>query len=72
MTITLDRSEAREAMTSGSDRQLGTALLTIDNRPIAGSGRCKACGCKGYRPNNPKNDYCRDCGHSWYMHESAG
>jgi hypothetical protein len=44
----------------------------IEDRPIAGSGRCKACGCKGYRPNYPKNDYCRDCGHSWYMHESVG
>jgi hypothetical protein len=46
-------------------------VLSIDIGPIAGSGRCKACGCKGYRPNSPKNDYCKDCGHSWHMHESA-
>lgn len=37
--------------------------------PIGGSGRCRACSCPGYRPNSPKNDYCHDCGHSWYMHE---
>ena len=45
------------------------AVSIIRERSIAGSGRCKACGCRGYRPNNPKDDYCRDCGHSWYMHE---
>jgi len=44
----------------------------IEDKPIAGSGHCKACGCRGYRPNTPKNDYCRDCGHSWYLHESVG
>jgi hypothetical protein len=47
-------------------------LAMTNNGPIAGSGRCKACSCRGYRPNNPKNDYCHDCGHSWYMHESVG
>lgn len=44
----------------------------VEDRPLAGSGRCKACGCRGYRPNSPKNDYCKDCGHSWYMHEGVG
>lgn len=44
----------------------------IEDHPLAGSGRCKACGCRGYRPKSPKNDYCKDCGHSWYMHESVG
>lgn len=49
-----------------------TAIGTSERQIVAGSGRCKACGCRGYRPNHPKNDYCRDCGHSWYMHESVG
>jgi len=53
------------------DPQLETGSLATDNEPAAGSGRCKSCGCKGYRPNDPKNDYCKDCGHSWYMHESV-
>lgn len=39
--------------------------------PIAGSGPCKACDCRGYKPNDPKNDYCKVCGHSWYMHKDA-
>jgi hypothetical protein len=73
MKFTLDRTEADKGKKPESDHQVGTALLdTIEVRPIAGSGRCKSCGCKGYRPNNPKNDYCKDCGHSWYMHENAG
>lgn len=40
---------------------------------IAGSGPCKAinCKCDGYKPNNPKNDCCRRCGHSWHMHKDA-
>jgi hypothetical protein len=48
------------------------SIATRERGPIAGSGRCKACGCRGYRPNYPKNDYCMDCGHSWYMHEGVG
>lgn len=74
MKFTLDLTEAGEGKKTECDRRVGTALLeTIENGPIAaGSGRCKSCGCKGYRPNNPKNDYCKDCGHSWYMHENAG
>lgn len=47
-------------------------LPVIDDKSLSGSGRCKACACRGYRPNNPKNDYCKDCGHSWYMHEGVG
>jgi hypothetical protein len=46
------------------------AAVTIEG-PVYGTGRCKACHCRGYRPNYPKNDYCKDCGHSWYMHENA-
>ncbi len=37
-----------------------------------GYGACNACDCRGYRPNDPKNDYCRDCGHSWWNHEYIG
>ncbi len=47
-------------------------LSVIEDKSLSGSGRCKACGCRGYRHNTPKNDYCKDCGHSWYMHEGAG
>lgn len=36
---------------------------------ILGYGKCKSCGCKGWRPNYPKNDYCKDCGHHWSRHE---
>jgi len=51
----------------------GVAITATESTgPVAGSGRCKACDCPGYRPNNPKDDYCRDCGHSWYMHEGMG
>ncbi|MEA2569235.1 MAG: hypothetical protein QOI24_1236 [Acidobacteriota bacterium] len=50
---------------------IGAAVPIVEDKSIAGSGRCKACGCRGYRPNIPKNDYCKDCGHSWHMHEGA-
>lgn len=32
-----------------------------------GYGACKAsgCGCNGFKPNDPKDDYCRVCGHHW-------
>lgn len=35
-----------------------------------GYGACKAdgCRCNGYKPNDPKNDYCRVCGHHWTRH----
>jgi hypothetical protein len=35
-----------------------------------GYGACKAygCGCNGYKPNDPKNEYCRVCGHHWERH----
>lgn len=36
---------------------------------VLGYGKCKSCGCKGWRPNYPKNDYCKDCGHHWTRHE---
>lgn len=39
------------------------------NEPINGYGRCRSCGCKGWKPNYPKNDYCKDCGHHWSQHE---
>lgn len=46
--------------------------FSVEAEPLrAGSGACKACGCRGYRPNSPKNDYCKDCGHSWYMHKGV-
>jgi hypothetical protein len=54
-----------------SDEQLSIAVPAAEG-PVAGSGGCKACGCRGYRQNYPKNDYCKDCGHSWYMHASVG
>lgn len=60
------------AMTACNVYEESTFLRSTEDEPTAGSGRCKACGCKGYRPNNPKNDYCKDCGHSWYMHADAG
>ncbi|MBP9923541.1 MAG: hypothetical protein KBF92_06900 [Bacteroidia bacterium] len=34
-----------------------------------GYGKCKSCGCRGWKPNYPKNDYCKDCGHHWLQHE---
>ena len=38
--------------------------------PQNGYGACKAdgCNCNGYKPNDPKNDYCRVCGHHWTRH----
>lgn len=58
-------------MNTNQTNKIGAAASIIDDKSIAGTGRCKACGCRGYRPNSPKNDYCKDCGHSWYMHEGA-
>ncbi len=36
----------------------------------SGYGRCtvKYCECYGYKPNNPKNEYCSVCGHNYSMH----
>ena len=41
-------------------------LITID--PKDGYGACKSCKCTGWMPNNPKNDYCKSCGHHWEQH----
>lgn len=45
--------------------------INIDNGSIViknGFGSCKACQCMGYKANDPKNDYCRSCGHHWTQH----
>lgn len=36
----------------------------------SGYGACfvKYCTCTGWKPNNPKNDYCKNCGHHWSQH----
>ena len=39
-------------------------LVEINN----GYGACKSCSCKGWIPNYPKNDYCKNCGHHWTQH----
>jgi hydrogenase maturation factor HypF (carbamoyltransferase family) len=33
-----------------------------------GYGACKSCNCRGWQPNNPKNNYCKNCGHHWTQH----
>jgi len=33
-----------------------------------GYGSCKSCSCRGWIPNYPKNDYCKNCGHHWVQH----
>jgi hypothetical protein len=45
-------------------------LNTLQKTPIVGYGSCRACGCKGWIPNQPKNDYCKNCQHNWEMHRS--
>ncbi len=70
MKLTLGSPMTQE-MCAESDHQVGTTLLTNDDTPIEGSGPCKACDCRGYIPNKPPNDYCKNCQHSWYMHESV-
>jgi hypothetical protein len=45
-------------------------LETLKKIPLAGYGACRACGCKGWVPNQPKNDYCKNCNHHWEMHRS--
>ncbi len=37
-------------------------------KPENGYGACKSCKCTGWIPNNPKNDYCKNCGHHWEQH----
>jgi hypothetical protein len=37
-------------------------------KPMFGYGACRSCDCPGYKPNRPKDDYCRVCGHSYYQH----
>ena len=44
------------------------ALQPCGGREQAGYGRCKSCDCSGYRPNDPKNNFCRDCGHHFDQH----
>ncbi len=38
--------------------------------PIAGYGRCRACTCTGYVPNDPKNNFCKTCEHNFDQHLS--
>jgi hypothetical protein len=33
-----------------------------------GYGPCHSCGCQGYVPNYPTNDYCKNCKHHWERH----
>ena len=47
--------------------------ITIDDHSKkikSGYGSCfiKYCTCTGWRPNNPKNDFCKNCGHHWSQH----
>ena len=39
-----------------------------DRVTIMGTGGCRSCSCRGYRPNTPPNHYCKDCGHHWNNH----
>jgi hypothetical protein len=34
----------------------------------AGSGSCRACDCRGFRPTGRRNDVCAFCGHMWDRH----
>jgi hypothetical protein len=41
----------------------------VENEPVrAGSGACKACDCRGFRPTGKHNDVCAYCGHMWDRH----
>ncbi len=35
---------------------------------VAGSGACRACDCRGFRPTGKRNDVCAFCGHMWGRH----
>lgn len=52
------------------DKQILRFSISI-NLPKDGYGACKSCSCKGWKPNNPKNDYCRECGHHWTQHRDS-
>lgn len=43
-------------------------LQTLKKTPLAGYGSCRACDCKGWIPNQPKNNYCKNCGHHYDRH----
>jgi len=55
---------------------LGNLQTTIiENYPVdeeihAGTGSCKSCGCRGYKPKRMifSDDYCANCGHSYSQH----
>ena len=42
-----------------------------EREPVMGPGRCKACGCRGFKPTGKGNDICADCGHYWQIHAPA-
>ena len=45
-----------------------TESTEIKKTPLAGEGGCRACSCKGFVPNNPKNNYCKNCEHHYDRH----
>lgn len=55
----------------GRDLPIFNSKITIDDHLVTdGYGACfiKYCTCKGWKPNNPKNNYCKNCGHHWSQH----
>lgn len=47
----------------------GNSILhSLESIPLAGYGSCRACDCKGWIPNDPKNNYCKNCGHHYDRH----
>ncbi len=59
----LDRKKIRKREIQGIAKHINLVIM-----PKNGYGSCKSCNCKGWVPNHPKNDYCKNCGHHWSQH----
>ena len=66
--LTIDNVEMENITLTPSVKNQTISLSPFEIKN--GYGACKAsgCGCNGYKPNDPLNDYCRVCGHHWERH----
>jgi hypothetical protein len=63
-TISLIETDVVSFLSEIEQRKIQNISETIKS----GYGACRSCDCKGWKPNYPKNDYCKNCGHHWERH----
>ena len=64
--LILDNIQGEDSLSKITERKNDFNDISVEIKN--GYGSCKSCSCRGYIPNDPKNDYCKNCGHHWERH----